>query len=247
MLFLNKKCLVQSASKGIGYGIAKSLLQNGGKVTISSSSKNRINQAAKKLKDETGMQPDTLVLDNYKHKEFIAKLDEFLIKQNGIDILIVNGPGPPACLLEEFNENNLRKEINGLFEIPIISTNMCTKYMIKQKFGRILFILSTTAKQPEQGMGYSNIIRSGLWAFMKTLSKELGTEGINSNAVLVGACETDRMKELMQQEAKHRKVSIDKIKNEALKIFPSTRFPNPDEFANQILSLISPESFFINE
>ena len=66
------------------------------------------------------------------------------------------------------------------------------KQMKKKKWGRIINLTSTTAKEPAKHMVLSNVTRSALSSFSKTLSIEVAKFGITVNTILTGGCMTDR-------------------------------------------------------
>ena len=77
--------------------------------------------------------------------------------------------------------------------------------------GRIIN-LTSAAKEPALGMALSNVTRSALASYSKTLSLELAANGITVNTILTGGCLTDRFKNLIQINSKIRKDFNIKIK-----------------------------------
>ena len=91
----NKKALVLSSSKGIGFAIAKGLVEEGCQVTITSSSNKNLVKAKKRINLETGVNVDIQQL-NINNLTSIKKSLSKILKKDKIDILILNGPGPKA-------------------------------------------------------------------------------------------------------------------------------------------------------
>lgn len=58
--------------------------------------------------------------------------------------------------------------------------------MKQQRWGRILLITSTAAKQPIRGLTLSNAFRTGLLGLAKTISQEIAADGITINCLLPG-------------------------------------------------------------
>ena len=95
----NKKALVLSASKGIGFAIAKGLVHEECYVTITSSSKKNLIKAKKKIIQETGQEVETHQL-NIHNLNSVKKNLARILKKGKIDILILNAPGPkPVSLI----------------------------------------------------------------------------------------------------------------------------------------------------
>ena len=72
--------------------------------------------------------------------------------------------------------------------------------MKTQCFGRIINVISTSVKQPLEGLGVSNTIRGAVASWSKTLANELGEFGITVNNVLPGATGTERLKEIINNK-----------------------------------------------
>ncbi len=69
--------------------------------------------------------------------------------------------------------------------------------MKENGYGRIINIISTSVKQPIEGLGVSNTIRGAVANWSKTLASELGPFGITVNNVLPGATATERLDQIM--------------------------------------------------
>ncbi len=63
--------------------------------------------------------------------------------------------------------------------------------MKKADYGSIINMISTSVKQPIEGLGVSNTIRGAVASWSKTLANEMGQFGITVNNVLPGFTATD--------------------------------------------------------
>ena len=113
-------------------------------------------------------------------------------------------------------------------------------------FGRIINIISTSVKQPIDGLGVSNTIRGAVASWSKTLANELGQFGITVNNVLPGFTATDRLEDIIGNAAKRfggsQKEASDFMKN----LVPAKRFAAPEEIANGVAFLASEAAGYIN-
>ena len=118
--------------------------------------------------------------------------------------------------------------------------------MIKADFGRIINIISTSVKQPIDGLGVSNTIRRAVASWSKTLANELGQYGITVNNVLPGFTATDRLDDIIANAAK----KLNKSKAEAgafmKNLVPAKRFAQPGEIANAVAFLATEAASYIN-
>ena len=115
--------------------------------------------------------------------------------------------------------------------------------MKKNKWGRIVNLASSTAKEPAQNMVLSNVTRAGVLAFAKTLSKEIKTEGVTVNSILTGAVMTDRLTRLIK---KNKEISLKKSLKNLNKIIPVQHVADPNEFIQLVLFLCSEEASYVN-
>ena len=73
--------------------------------------------------------------------------------------------------------------------------------MKSENYGRIINVISTSVKQPLDGLGVSNTIRGAVANWSKTLANELGQFGITVNNVLPGATSTERLSQIIKNKA----------------------------------------------
>ena len=99
-----KVAMVAASSKGLGYGIAQALAQEGASLSIGSRTKKDIEAAAEKLRNETGIPVLANVLDSSNPQSIQNWTDATLKKFGGIDKLVVNAGGPPVGKFEDFSE-----------------------------------------------------------------------------------------------------------------------------------------------
>ena len=242
----DKKALVVSASKGIGKGIALALNKEGCKVIICSSDLQNLSLAKKEIEEKSNKEIFTYQMDLSSEESINMTCQEINITHKGIDILITNSPGPKPVSAIDLRDSELREAMQVNFYSVVQLCNHFLPNMIKNKFGRIINLSSTTAVEPEAGMLLSNISRAAVISYSKTLSKELSRNGITFNSILTGGVLTDRTKNLLQMEADEKGIPIEKMYQNAAENIPVGYISSPEEFANNILYLCSPLSSYVN-
>jgi enoyl-[acyl-carrier-protein] reductase (NADH) len=118
--------------------------------------------------------------------------------------------------------------------------------MKKEKFGRIINIISTSVKIPIRGLGVSNTIRGAVANWSKTLSLELGPFGITVNNVLPGATMTGRLESIINTNAQKNDKTFDEAKQDMIKEIPAGRISDASEVAAAVAFLASPAAGYIN-
>ena len=114
------------------------------------------------------------------------------------------------------------------------------------KVGRIINIISTSVKEPIEGLGVSNTIRNAVGNWSKTLSIEVAEFGITVNNVLPGFTDTERLTEIIKIKANIEDRSIEDMREIMKNYAPAKRFAQPEETANVITFLASEAAGYVN-
>ena len=117
--------------------------------------------------------------------------------------------------------------------------------MIADNYGRIINIVSTSVRQPIDGLGVSNVTRGAMASWAKTLSKELASSGITVNNILPGTTSTERIDEILNYRAKANSTNFETEKNRMINEIPFGRFATPEEIGGVIAFVASPAASYI--
>jgi len=240
-----KVVLVTASSKGIGFGIAKSLGIEGAKVIISSSNEENLEIAKESLEKE-GIEVDSFVCDLSKPND-VDNLSNFVLKKfSGVDIFVFNTGGPKPG---DFFDVSLEDWYNA-FELVLMSAVRLTSAflpgMIKKKWGRVVYMTSMSVKEPIDGLILSNVFRSGVSALSKSLSRTIKVDNVTFNVVCTGNIYTERAIKLIERKSKIEGVSFEEFKKEFEKSIPLGRYGSVEEIANFVTFLCSEKASYIN-
>ncbi len=243
--FNKKLVLVLASSKGIGFEVAKEFLKSGAFVAVCGRNKKNLLLAQKKIKElnyNDKMKFFRIDLSKNKNIKKLYKTVKMSFKKD-IDILINNSGGPEPKKILQTKIRDWDYAINNNLKSFILSSMLVLPGMKKNKWGRIINLTSTTAKEPAEKMVLSNVTRAGVLAFSKTLSKEIKIDGITVNSILTGGVLTDRLFYLIKKKNKRNfKTALQKITNN----IPVQHIADPKEFIQMILFLSSEEASYIN-
>jgi 3-oxoacyl-[acyl-carrier protein] reductase len=118
--------------------------------------------------------------------------------------------------------------------------------MKKNKYGRIINVISTSVKIPIKGLGVSNTVRGAMASWSKTLSLELAPFGITVNNVLPGSTKTGRIESLIQTRSQKSGRSEAEIRQEMINEIPAERMAEASEVGVVIAFLASPAAGYVN-
>ncbi len=239
------KVLVTAASSGLGAATAQRFSLEGAKVVINSRSLDKLQATAKSINDISGNPVFTLasdVADTQAAQRLVKNSAEML---DGLDIVVTNAGGPPAGTFEDFDIEDWRKAIDLNLVSTISLIKAALPYLQQSQRAAILTITSISAKQPIENLILSNVVRPAVLGLTKSLSQELGPQGIRANSILPGTTDTERINDLMSARSKANSTSLEEEREKASQSIPLRRIGTPEEFANTAVFLCSPAAGFI--
>lgn len=245
-LFLDSKIvLITGSSKGIGFGIAKSFLEEGSTVIINGRNEKNIIEAEKELSDQFGseriskftgdLNDDSVLLDLYKF------IDNSFLK---LDHLVCNiGDGKSVPILKE-NDSEFKRMLEINLMTAVRCVNKFLPFMIpKSKNGRssITFVSSICGVEVLGcPIAYASS-KAALISYAKNLSFPLGKKGIRINSVSPGNIMFDGStweNKLKQDPKRINEMIINEV--------PLQCFGDIDDIANAVVFLSSERAKFIN-
>ena len=238
-----KKALVGGSSKGIGLGIATELANSGASVCLMARNESRLKEIVAQLPSSNNH--SYLVVDFSKFEDFKIKIEEY-VKNNQVDILINNTQGPPAGNSLSKNIDSYQEAFDLLFKSVVHTTSLVIPGMQKNKWGRIINVTSVSVKEPLNYLVLSNSIRSAVVAWAKSLSVDLGPDGITVNSILTGYFDTERIKELNKEKSKSLNISEAEVLDKMKSLVPASRLGRPEEYGYLVSFLSSNNAAYIN-
>ncbi|GAB4272580.1 MAG: SDR family oxidoreductase [Candidatus Promineifilaceae bacterium] len=240
-----KVIMVAAASKGLGFGIAQAVAQEGARVAIASRTASDIESAAARLRQETGSDVRGYVFDAKDGASIQRWADAVTADFGGVDGLVVNAGGPPAGGFDNFGDADWQ----AAFELTLLSSVRMIRAVLPSMRARgggsILTVTSSSVKEPIDILLLSNVMRSGVVSLVKSLSRELAGEKIRVNNLVPGRIDTDRVRWLDTAVAQQKGVDPVEVKavNEAQ--IPLGRYGTIEEFGAAGAFLLSEKASYI--
>ncbi|MDZ4680309.1 MAG: SDR family oxidoreductase [Saprospiraceae bacterium] len=239
-----KNALVCGSSKGLGKATAIELAKLGANITLVARSANIMAELIHQLDRSPGQTHDFLAADFTNRADLKRKVTG-LITVKTIHILINNTGGPPAGTIAESAEDAFLEAFQNHLICNQLLTQQVVPGMKAAGYGRIINIVSTSVKQPLEGLGVSNTVRAAVAGWAKTWSNELAPFGITMNNVLPGATDTDRLRDLINNKATKLGVSEAEIIQEMQAEIPMGRFAEASEIAAVVAFLATPAAGYL--
>lgn len=240
------RVLVTAASRGLGAATARRFSLEGTLVCISSRNLESLQDTAAKINAESANPVFTMPCDVTNPDAVTRMVRNAAETLGGLDVLVTNAGGPPTGTFDDFDAPAWSEAVNLTLLSAVHLIRAALPYLRRSKRAAILTVTSISAKQPVSNITLSNALRPAVIGLTKTLSQELGPEGIRVNSILPGTTETERIRELFESRALKNGSTVDEEREKTAAETPLRRLGTPEEFANAAVFLCSPAAGFIN-
>jgi 3-oxoacyl-[acyl-carrier protein] reductase len=236
----DKVFVVGGGSKGLGRGTARALVDEGARVLLLSRDEASIDAAVADLgATARGIAAD-MAYPGTAEMVAAAVDAEF---DGQLDGVVINAGGPPAGKALALSDEEWLAAYQLLIGGPL---RLLRALVPKMTAGSaILFITSTSVRQPIPNLDTSNVLRPGVAALAKTLARELAPE-IRVNSLAPGRFDTDRIRALDAIRAEATGKSLGEIAAESSREIPLGRYGQPIELGRVAAFLLSPAASYVS-
>ena len=231
---------VTGAGRGIGAATALRLAEEGARVALADIDTEGCQQVATEL-DRLGSEGLVVRCNVADSANVQDAVDSTASHFGRLDILVNNAGVLRDNLLFKMSEEDWDTVMNVHLKGAFLCSRAAQKYMVQQKYGRIVSLSSTSALGNRGQANYSSV-KAGLQGFTRTLAIELGPFGITVNAIAPGFIDT----EMTRSTARRQGLDPDEVIAQASKTIPVRRVGQPRDIANVICFLASDEAGFVN-
>jgi 3-oxoacyl-[acyl-carrier protein] reductase len=227
----DRRAVVPAASAGLGLAVAQALGAAGARVAMCSHDRARIERAAATVDGgATPLVADVTTVDG------VLNLLEGAERALGgaAEILILNGPGPPLGTFASAPLDDYQAALARGTLPAVAACQRAVPAMRARGWGRVVAITSISVRQPIPNLILSNIARTGLTAFLKTLALEVAADGVTVNSVQPGLHATARVKEVFGERLEQQIAAV-----------PARRLGGVDEFGALVAFLCSTHAAYL--
>ena len=228
-----KTAFVTGGSRGIGKSIALGLGNKFHVVVGYSVSNEKAEEVSEKIISNGGS--SSTVQINISETSSIDEAFSSIEKDyTSVDVLINNAGITKDNILPRMKEDEWLEVIQTNLTGSFYTSQRAIKLMMKNKWGRIVFISSVVGISGNQGQANYAASKAGLIGLSKSISKEMGSRNITSNVIAPGYIETD-MTSFLDEQNKENIIEQLSIK----------RIGKPEDISNIVSFLCSDESEYI--
>lgn len=227
---MSKYALVTGGSRGIGRAICVKLAQEGYQVVINYASNEAEAKKTLEMMDGSG---ELLPFDVSNAEQTKAALGDWQKRhpEDYIEVIVNNAGIRRDNVLALMPEDDWHRVVDitlsGFFNV----TQPLLPAMQLHRFGRIVNMASVSGLKGLPGQTNYSAAKGGIIAATKALAQEVARRGITVNAVAPGFIKTDMTEGLDERELK--------------KLIPANRFGTPEEVADLVAFLVSPQAGYI--
>jgi 3-oxoacyl-[acyl-carrier protein] reductase len=238
--FEGRVAFVTGGSRGIGKGIVELFAQEGAKVALIDLNEEALSETTSELKEKS-YEVFSKVASVTDADQVEAAVKEVYETFGSVDILVNNAGVIRDNLLFKMTDSDWQTVMDVHLKGSFNSARAVQKYMVENKYGRIINISSTSALGNRGQANYA-AAKAGLQGFTKTLAIELGRYGITANSVAPGFIETEMTKET----AARLGISFEQLIQASVANIPVGRSGKPADIANAVAFFADEKSSFVN-
>jgi len=231
--------LVTGAARGIGAGIARRFAQAGAQVGVLDLKEDQAEETASAI-TAAGGQALSLGADVGDPDLVESAVARVVADLGRLDIVVNNAGVTRDNLLFKMTNDDWDTVMNVHLRGAFLVTRAAQRFMVKQRYGRVISLSSTSALGNRGQANYSTA-KAGLQGFTRTAAIELGPFGITVNAIAPGYINTP----MTQATAERLGVPVAERQATVAARLPARRIGQPDDIANAALFLAAEESGFV--
>jgi 3-oxoacyl-[acyl-carrier protein] reductase len=236
----DRVAIVTGSARGIGAATARRLAEDGMAVAVLDLDEAMCAGTVKEVADAGG-RALAVGADVSKTDQVTAAVDRVAAELGAPTVLVNNAGVIRDNLLFKMTDDDWDTVLGVHLRGAFLMSRAVQKYMVEQRWGRIVNLSSSSALGNRGQVNYS-AAKAGMQGFTKTLAIELGPFGVTANAVAPGFIATD----MTAATAARVGVPFEDFQKLAADRIPVRRVGQPADVANVISFLVSEGAGFVS-
>jgi NAD(P)-dependent dehydrogenase (short-subunit alcohol dehydrogenase family) len=239
MLLTDQVVVVSGVGPGLGRALALRCAEQGARVVLVARTAERVLELESAI---IALGGDAIAVpgdaSDQAHAERVAQsaLNAF----GRIDGLVNNAAViPPLASVGEVSDEVLRAAFDGNFATAHRLTRAVLPAMRQQGRGSVVMVGSAVVRHPKVGFGAYNAAKHALLGLARSLALELGPEGIRVNTLAAGKIAGERLDTFFAERAPALGVDVDTMRARYVENIALRRLPEPEEYADAAVFLLS--------
>ena len=235
---MGKTALITGASRGLGAAMAKRLAEDGFNIAINCYNENELENGGAEVANycrKLGIEAELFLGDVSSYADCERMVKEVKERFGSIDVLVNNAGITKDGLLVRMSETDFDAVTNVNYKSVFNMTKLVGTVMMRQRSGRIINVSSVAGVNGNAGQFNYSASKAGIIGMTKSAAKELGSRGINVNAIAPGFINTAMTASLP-----------DEYKQAILKQISLKRYGEPEEVAGVVSFLAGKDSAYIS-
>lgn len=227
--------LITGSSRGIGAAIALRLAEDGFDIALNDLNESMFenNETLEKIR-KTGVKCEYFCADVSDYSQCEKMVNDIKETFGGLDVLVNNAGITRDGLMARMSEEQYDMVINVNQKSVFNMMKLAGKIMMKQRSGKIINLASVAGLYGNPGQINYSASKAAIIGMTKTVAKELGSRGINVNAVAPGFIKTPMTDALTEEQ-----------KNMMLSLIAMKRYGLPEEIAGVVSFLASKDASYV--
>jgi len=235
--------LVTGGNDGLGLALCHSLVAEGARVAFCGRNAERNHSALASLASAGG-QVHGVTCDVTKPDELEALVASTLERFGRLDGLVSNAGQMAAQPIAQSTDEEWEEDLELKLFAALRLARLCLPSLVQSPHGAIVNVLAIAAKAPDEGSAPSSVSRAAGLALTKTLSKEVGSQGVRVNAVLAGRLESGQWERVAERTSTPLAQLYEGIAQDSG--IPLGRVGRAEEFGDVVTFLLSPRASYIS-
>lgn len=231
--------IVGGATSGLGLAVANTLIAEGARVIAIARDEEKLSVL------KTGAAGQVRIIAGDITNIAIIEKIEAAIGKDQLHGALVNAGGPPAKTVMETTLEDWDTAYHTILRWKIALTQLLVLKFKPFSYGRLVYIESSSVKQPLENLVLSNSLRSAVVGFVKTLSQEIAKSGITLNILAPGSHDTPAIERIYKKKAAQAGITSVEARQQGIQQIPVGRLGDARDFAALAAWMLSPAAGYI--